>query len=72
MVEPRGLYPGPYFDKTPKTVSVQVGTQAYLMCRVKQLDDKLVRAFFVLPAHHCGAFELAPLVYTASWLCLSS
>ncbi|CAG0912620.1 unnamed protein product [Notodromas monacha] len=39
-LESRGLYPGPYFDKTPKAVSVQVGSQSYLMCRVKQLDDK--------------------------------
>ncbi|XP_047122050.1 hemicentin-2-like [Schistocerca piceifrons] len=38
-----GLYTGPYFDTSTATnVSAQLGTHAYLPCRVKQLGNKSV------------------------------
>ncbi|XP_025833382.1 hemicentin-2-like isoform X2 [Agrilus planipennis] len=38
-----GLYTGPYFDPTTTTnITTQLGTHAYLPCRVKQLGNKSV------------------------------
>lgn len=38
-----GLYTGPYFDTTTSTnITTQLGTHAYLPCRVKQLGNKSV------------------------------
>lgn len=38
-----GLYTGPYFDtSTPKNITTQLGTTAYLPCKVKQLGNKSV------------------------------
>nr|CAD7452521.1 unnamed protein product [Timema tahoe] len=36
-----GLYTGPYFDPTTTTnITTQLGTHAYLPCKVKQLGNK--------------------------------
>lgn len=38
-----GLYTGPYFDPTTTTnITTQLGTHAYLPCKVKQLGNKSV------------------------------
>lgn len=38
-----GLYTGPYFDpSTPINITTQLGTHAYLPCKVKQLGNKSV------------------------------
>ncbi|XP_066247056.1 lachesin-like [Euwallacea similis] len=38
-----GLYTGPYFDSTaPTNITTQLGTHAYLPCKVKQLGNKSV------------------------------
>lgn len=38
-----GLYTGPYFDSTTSTnITTQLGTHAYLPCKVKQLGNKSV------------------------------
>ncbi|KAK6644011.1 hypothetical protein RUM43_000276 [Polyplax serrata] len=38
-----GLYTGPYFDaSTPNNITTQLGTHAYLPCKVKQLGNKSV------------------------------
>ncbi|XP_046399959.1 hemicentin-1-like [Ischnura elegans] len=38
-----GLYTGPYFDPTvPTNITTQLGTHAYLPCKVKQLGNKSV------------------------------
>ncbi|XP_015604174.1 cell adhesion molecule 4 [Cephus cinctus] len=38
-----GLYPGPYFDSnSPENITVQLGTHAYLPCKVRQLGNKSV------------------------------
>ncbi|CAG0879515.1 unnamed protein product [Cyprideis torosa] len=38
-----GLYTGPYFDpSTPKTITAQAGSSAFLLCKVKQLENKSV------------------------------
>ncbi|XP_077290165.1 lachesin-like isoform X2 [Arctopsyche grandis] len=38
-----GLYTGPYFDPTtPTNITAQLGTHAYLPCKVKQLGNKSV------------------------------
>lgn len=39
-----GIYPGPYFDESsPKNCTAQLGTSAFLPCRVRQLGNKSVR-----------------------------
>nr|CAD7256476.1 unnamed protein product [Timema shepardi] len=45
-----GLYTGPYFDPTTTTnITTQLGTHAYLPCKVKQLGNKsLANASVVL------------------------
>ena len=41
-----GLYTGPYFDSsTPNNITTQLGTHAYLPCKVKQLGNKSVSKF---------------------------
>lgn len=38
-----GLYTGPYFDPaTPNNITTQLGTHAYLPCKVRQLSNKSV------------------------------
>jgi hypothetical protein len=38
-----GLYTGPYFDPSTTTnITTQLGTHAYLPCKVKQLGNKSV------------------------------
>lgn len=38
-----GIYPGPYFDESsPKNCTAQLGTSAFLPCRVRQLGNKSV------------------------------
>ncbi|KAK9506054.1 hypothetical protein O3M35_008059 [Rhynocoris fuscipes] len=38
-----GLYTGPYFDPATTTnITTQLGTHAYLPCKVKQLGNKSV------------------------------
>jgi hypothetical protein len=38
-----GLYTGPYFDPSSATnITTQLGTHAYLPCKVKQLGNKSV------------------------------
>lgn len=38
-----GLYTGPFFDPTsPNNITTQLGTHAYLPCKVKQLGNKSV------------------------------
>ena len=38
-----GLYSGPYFDtNTPSNITAQLGTHAFLPCKVKQLGNKSV------------------------------
>ncbi|XP_012282057.1 cell adhesion molecule 4 [Orussus abietinus] len=37
-----GLYTGPYFDHNPTNVTAQLGTHAYLPCKVRQLGNKSV------------------------------
>lgn len=40
---PGGLYAGPYFDPgAPSNITAQLGTHAYLPCRVRQLSNKSV------------------------------
>jgi len=46
-----GLYTGPYFDSTTATnITTQLGTHAYLPCKVKQLGNKSVstKALFII------------------------
>ncbi|XP_011310822.1 lachesin [Fopius arisanus] len=38
-----GIYPGPYFDEnSPKNCTAQLGTNAFLPCKVRQLGNKSV------------------------------
>lgn len=38
-----GIYQGPYFDEhSPKNCTAQLGTNAYLPCKVRQLGNKSV------------------------------
>jgi len=38
-----GIYTGPYFDSnTPTNITAQLGTHAYLPCKVRQLGNKSV------------------------------
>ncbi|XP_013142504.1 PREDICTED: lachesin-like, partial [Papilio polytes] len=38
-----GLYTGPYFDPTaPNNITAQLGTHAYLPCKIRQLSNKSV------------------------------
>ena len=48
-----GLYTGPYFDtSTPTNITAQLGTHAFLPCKVKQLGNKSVRTPFISHSHH--------------------
>jgi len=43
-----GLYTGPYFDPhSPTNITTQLGTHAYLPCKVKQIGNKSVSIFFI-------------------------
>lgn len=43
-----GIYTGPYFDSnTPTNITAQLGTHAYLPCKVRQLGNKSVSCFTI-------------------------
>ena len=43
-----GLYTGPYFDtSTPTNITAQLGTHAFLPCKVKQLGNKSVSSSYL-------------------------
>lgn len=45
-----GLYTGPYFDPSMQTnITTQLGTHAYLPCKVKQLGNKSVSINRIFP-----------------------
>jgi len=57
-----GLYTGPYFDTSIATnITAQLGTHAFLPCKVKQLGNKSVSIFIYL-AHFAPAIPAAATV----------
>lgn len=43
-----GLYTGPYFDPTaPNNITAQLGTHAYLPCKVRFLQSNVTTIIFV-------------------------
>ena len=59
-----GLYTGPFFDPTsPNNITTQLGTHAYLPCKVKQLGNKSVRSCNTLCSFMCANLKLVVILF---------